>query len=196
MTPPSHPPRATHFIRWAASIVLGTQVFLAAEPSARAAEPAASEPRFRLDLSEVVEGCPHEQQVRALIVARLGFDPFAPDAKARIRIEFRRTDSRFEARIQRLDGDTLRGERTLHEPEDCGELAAASALAASILIDPLGALAKRRAERSQPPPDQRPTPAEDPFRPAPDKPPPEPSEPWKAFATANALVSIGTSTLR
>ena len=161
--------------------------------AAHGAEPKQAEPRFRFDFKSSVETCPTGEQLRALIVARLGFDPFSSNAGAEIRIAFGRNDAQLEARIQRYDESVLRGERTLYDPSDCSELAAATALAASILIDPSGALAIKHARRTQPPLKTTPVPAEDPFRSEPtSRPAPlPPEERWQAFATSTVIGSVG-----
>jgi hypothetical protein len=195
--------------------------------------------------------CPTRERVEALIVARLGFDPFcsACDPSQRpsevrpvVRIAVTADEAEnarptprsgqrsgtsstttatraLRAVVERRDGDAPGGARRLREPSgDCNELVASAALAASIVIDPTGELAraaedgsgpvspsprnsapgvdgaaKGNASTGSPPPTER---EEDPFADEADAgrdeaPPNAASVPLVWFAGARGLVSVG-----
>lgn len=164
--------------------------------SARVAHAEGGSTRFEYETS--VAECPPAARVRALVVARLGVDPFVEtdEAKTTLRIAITRDADSLVAIVQHADETSSPSERRLHERHgDCSELAATAALTASILIDPTGSFARRREARTQPPPAIGPTAADDPFAPeAPPPPPPPPKEPpekLRAFVGARAIGSAG-----
>jgi hypothetical protein len=156
----------------------------------------AEEGRFRLAYEAPDATCPTRARMRALIVARLGVDPFTDDIPtlppyATLRIEISASGSNgYAARIARLEDAVAVGERELGGVASCAELGAATAFAASMLVDPNGSLAKRMSARTEPPP--TPSPREDPFetRPvAPAAPSPVPS--IQLASGAHVLVGAG-----
>lgn len=127
----------------------------------------ANEPTWRLTYA-APEGCPSSEHARSLVVARLGFDPFVEEAavSSTLRMMVVRTEDARGLRIhvERLEDGHSIGERDLTDPSgNCSELVASAAFAASLLVDPTGEMRKRQAPRSEPPPDPRPTRADDPF---------------------------------
>ncbi len=147
-------------------------------PDARADAPA-----WRFVYDTRVDGCPSRSQVRSQVVARLGFDPFheaeADEAASELWIAIRTDDRGLVAVVERREDGAVIGERTLRASSDCTELAASSALAGSILVDPTGSMAKRQLPRTEPAPATS-TRADDPWAeaapplPPPPRPPAEP----------------------
>ncbi|MFO0662863.1 MAG: hypothetical protein U0174_02875 [Polyangiaceae bacterium] len=99
------------------------------------------------------EGCPDEAGLRAMIAARLGYDPFAPSAKRTIVTRIRKSAAKFRTRIELRDGNgKLLGVREL-EANTCADLAASTAFAMAVAIDPDEAHAPREpGEHSTAPP--------------------------------------------
>jgi len=82
--------------------------------------------------------CPEESGFRALVAARLGYDPFREDAGRTVSVTFLREGGTLRARLEMKDGaGKVVGTRVLAGAE-CGELANSTALAVAIAIDPLG----------------------------------------------------------
>lgn len=81
--------------------------------------------------------CPDEATFRALVAAKLGYDPFTKEAARSLRVTFRRNGAGLSGNLNlTLDG-APQGKRTLHAGRsDCHELAASLALAAAVAIDP------------------------------------------------------------
>lgn len=80
--------------------------------------------------------CPDEPGFRALIAARLGYDPFRDDADRTVTVTFSREGGSYRAKLELKDGNAV-GTRML-SAGDCAELASSTALAVAIAIDPLG----------------------------------------------------------
>jgi hypothetical protein len=173
-------------------------------------EAKADEASWHFAYSAPVEGCPTRAQARGLVVARLGFDPFvdaasasgsnsaspASDVSGTLRIEISRTDTNeVVARIARLDGDTVEGERTLHDASgNCEELVASAAFTGSLLVDPTGTMRAHQAPRTAPAPPTKDGRAEDPFAKTETPPTPPPTEKPRtlsAFVGARAIGSVG-----
>jgi hypothetical protein len=106
--------------------------------------------------------CPDEATFRALVGARIGYDPFEDGADLSLSVDFGRAGEELTARVRlgsRANGE--RGRRTLRSSEiDCAELSTSVALAVAMALDP-------EALRSQAP--ASPAPAE-PSRPPEPKP--------------------------
>lgn len=87
--------------------------------------------------------CPDEQALRDAVGARLGYEPFAPDAPSLVVVAFRREGATLLATVQMQDAaGAVKGERTLASKHgDCEELASTTALTISILLDPRSAAA-------------------------------------------------------
>ncbi len=148
--------------------------------------------RLQVRRDEGSADCPDEQTLADAVGARLGYEPFTKDASRLVVITFRREGSSRRAIVQMKDADgSVKGERTLRSSQgDCEELASATTLTISILLDPRSGMIPPR------PPDREPTPdlplpvATQP----PDTPvPPEtiPREPLHLRATLAGTGSIG-----
>lgn len=82
--------------------------------------------------------CPEEPGFRALVAARLGYDPFHDDAERAVTVTFTREGAGFRAKLELKDKtNKVVGTRML-SAVDCAELASSTALAVAIAIDPLG----------------------------------------------------------
>jgi hypothetical protein len=122
--------------------------------------------RFEYLRAASAADCPDSAEVRAGVVARLGQDPFSPDAESTLRCEVSGDQSRRRARIELRDaaGRTL-GRRVLTSPRnDCSELAPALLVVIASASVPGGALetpepsngrAKTVVPRAAPPPPDR-----------------------------------------
>jgi hypothetical protein len=100
---------------------------------------AAAAPKARLVLARDpgAESCPGSSLLRERVSARLGYDPFADDAKKEVAITFSRTGG-FRAVIALFEGGKLVGSRELvTRGRDCGQLARSVELALALAIDPL-----------------------------------------------------------
>lgn len=112
--------------------------------------------------------CPDESTFRALVGAKLGYDPFAAGAPSSLRVVLRRSGADLSGTLTLASGGAARGERTLHAAgESCDELAASLALAAAVAIDPDAAargstpatpIAAEQAAATPPPPPPLPPP--------------------------------------
>jgi hypothetical protein len=85
-----------------------------------------------------VDDCPAEVDLRLLVMARLGYDPFSPRAS---RVVISRIESRGDRLVSNLEvidaSGMSTGQRELTaKPGRCGELARALALSISLAIDP------------------------------------------------------------
>lgn len=103
--------------------------------------------------SELSEPCPDEASFRELVVARLGWEPFASDAVRVMVVRFERV-GRHGARVRvtlRAASDEVIGQRQIDgRVAACGELAESSALAVAAAIDPLGNLRPTPVEAQEP----------------------------------------------
>src|SRR5204862_4286698 len=88
-------------------------------------------------------GCPDEQTLRNAVSARLGYDPFRPDAERTLQVDIvvdRRHERRgLRAHVELRDaaGNSAGSRDIGSQRSDCGELASALTLAISIAIDPM-----------------------------------------------------------
>jgi hypothetical protein len=103
------------------------------------------------------ERCPEEETLRAAVAARLGYDPFRPDASQTVTASIRHTPTRggegaLRAEVRLVDvAGAVAGTRQLSAAEDdCADLVASMALAISIAIDPQSQLGPE-APRAVPP---------------------------------------------
>jgi hypothetical protein len=98
------------------------------------------------------ESCPGEDDLRAAVAARLGFDPFRPGGEREIRCTVRRSDGAFRARIEVAPAGSpaIAGRDLISYRDDCGELAEAVTLTIGIAINPL--IAAPPAETTSRPP--------------------------------------------
>jgi hypothetical protein len=60
------------------------------------------------------ESCPDERSVRGAVAARLGYDPFFPNAPETMFIEITSVRGQYRARVKLVDGDNVvRGTREI-----------------------------------------------------------------------------------
>lgn len=156
---------------------------------------ALAQERAEARLSYEVEpdlACPEEPAFRDLVAARLGYDPFKPDAARVIETRIARQGMRLTGRVRVVDerGRAI-GSRELRAAEgECDELASSIAIAVSILLDPFSA-------GGAPPPTPPPAPrAEPPAAPPPTPPPPCPEpeprrDPARVWVGGELGASIG-----
>lgn len=97
-------------------------------------------PRARLDFvnGATTERCLDEPQLRQLVAARLGRDPFDPTAPLTVRVRLERSASTVRATVVRVEGERSSAPRMLlSRRSDCSDIGAALGLAVSMTIDPL-----------------------------------------------------------
>jgi hypothetical protein len=138
--------------------------------------------------------CPEEASLRAAVATRLGYDPFFPWARTTVIVELTRRPPGFHGRVQMVDEHGLAlGERVLDTAsDDCGKAIAALALAISIALDDLDAMATPDSAPVDVRPEPRVAPAPPPPAPAPGPLPPTPPVPPPRQAGAGSLVvSVG-----
>src|SRR5262249_60144604 len=84
------------------------------------------------------EHCPEPAALRAAVAERLGYEPFADDAKIVVSATLSGDGRTMRARIELRDASgEVAGSREITSREnDCAELAASAALATSIAVDP------------------------------------------------------------
>lgn len=119
---------------------------------------------------EGIDGCPSEVDLRLWVMARLGYDPFSPQASRVVLSRIQERDEQLVGSLEIVDQSGVStGLRELStKPGRCPELARALALSISLAIDP---------ERASQP---RPQVTSD--APAPQGSPPEPASPAPAAA--------------
>jgi hypothetical protein len=130
------------------------------------ATPAAASPSARLVYlrNPGTESCPDETAVRGAVAARLGYDPFFPNASETMFIEISREEAGYHARVKLVAADNnVRGTREIAQAGDeCTGIIDTLALTMSIAIDP--------DSLTRPPP-------EEPKKEEPPPPPPPPPKP-------------------
>lgn len=97
-------------------------------------------PRARLEFasSAQTQRCVDETQLRQLVAARLGRDPFDPTASLVVRVRLERARAAIRATVTRADGGSASAPRVIASRRiDCGDLGPALGLAVSMMIDPL-----------------------------------------------------------
>ena len=111
--------------------------------------------RFQADIEEGV-GCPSDKELRSLVAARLGYDPFSEQAASSAKASIHRHNGRLLGAVQLVDAQGAQvGARALEAANTaCAALAESLALALAIAVDP--ALLARAA----PPPEPAPVPVE------------------------------------
>jgi hypothetical protein len=111
--------------------------------------------RFHATRADDAERCPSEAVLRDAVRARMGADPFADDADARIEVRFVRVrrSLRAELRVATADGPPIDPRVITSRQRDCRALADATALAVSLTI------AELPAPEPVTPPAPAPTPA-------------------------------------
>jgi hypothetical protein len=95
--------------------------------------------RLSYERDASAQSCPDEESMRQGVAARLGREPFKPQAERLLTIRLRATHPGFGVAIAVHDAEgTVVGKRELQtKKNDCGELASAMQLAIAIAIDPL-----------------------------------------------------------
>jgi hypothetical protein len=137
------------------------------------------------------EDCPDEVKLRLWVVARLGYDPFSPQASNVVIARVESRDQQLQGTVEMIDAQgTSTGRRELASPETvCETLARALALSISLAIDP------ERA--SQPPPESsEPVTTTGPFETKPDAPPPSPPPETPPPETPRAPATTPTRRVR
>jgi hypothetical protein len=83
-----------------------------------------------------VHGCPDVSEFKAIVLDRLGYDPFLVNAPDRVLVDIVSRGSAFEGRIERRNAEgKWAGDRTFpSRSEDCGELGRAMAFALALQI--------------------------------------------------------------
>ncbi len=147
---------------FAAACVLAAHAAVAGPPAARADDGPVV--RLRYEVSAPAEGCPSEVSLRDLVLARVGRDPFAPDADAEVRatVEVAEDGAGLRGRVEIVaaDGSSL-GERSLPAPRGaCRDLVHAMVVPIAIALDPATTpLVARPPEAPAAPPEPVPEPA-------------------------------------
>ncbi|HMJ10809.1 MAG TPA: hypothetical protein VK524_05350, partial [Polyangiaceae bacterium] len=96
--------------------------------------------------------CPDEGTFRALVGARLGYDPFVSESSLTLRVLLVPRAGGLDGRLALTSEGQLKGTRTLRSGgDDCYELAASLALASAVAVDPEGALARQSGTEAPPP---------------------------------------------
>jgi hypothetical protein len=101
-------------------------------------------------LGSGVSHCPSEAELREGIGARLGHDPFAPNASSRVYLAVEQVGRQLRGRVllERGLDERVREQQFTSGLDECRELASAMALAVAIAIDPLSLI---RVGPPQPP---------------------------------------------
>ncbi len=158
---------------------------------------AAASEHVRLELTRGpgAEACPDGTALSDAVAARLGYEPFTADADLRLIVRFERDGTTLRGSVEIKDATgAVKGERSLtSRGADCEELAAATSLTVSILLDPHAGLGPPRPAPIPEPPPTLPT-----LQVAPREPPAEVPEAKPATKTpihlrvvADATGSIG-----
>jgi hypothetical protein len=113
-------------------------------------------------------GCPDGSEFRAIVVGRLGYDPFRESAPNRVIARIVPRSPAYEGRIEWRDAQgKWEGDRTFpSRSADCRELVRAMAFALALQIQ-LSATASPHPDAGAPPPEETSTPAIAPAPPAP-----------------------------
>ncbi len=138
--------------------------------------------------------CPDEATFRALVAARLGYDPFVADGPSRLDASLQKRGQELIGRLVLRGDDPAPRERELRaRPTECFELATSMALAAAVAIDPEAArTGQPPPETPPPPPTPPPAPPTAPPRPPPPAPRPPVEEPRLGFrGGVGAVLPVG-----
>lgn len=145
--------------------------------------------RARLEVTRAANArdCPDTRAVADAVAARLGLDPFGPEEPDVVRVAFARDGANLRGSVQLVRGGEILGERALASTQrDCDELASATTLTISILLDP------HTGDAPAPKPEPEPTPTPPPARDT--TPPPAPvgaGEPVHLLLSFAALGAVG-----
>lgn len=196
MTLPGHFPRDRPYVVVLSVPRVTLLAVMAMCATARATERAEVVLRYART-GAALKACPDEGTFRALVAARLGYDPFAKDSALALRVEFRSRGAAVEGSLGLTSSGVPKGDRTMSAaPRDCYELAASLALAAAVAVDPEGARAHPEVEptasSSAAPPDSSAQPAAPPPPPTPpSQSPPAPPPPRARTEHALAILLDG-----
>ena len=126
--------------------------FLLSTPSWAADLPPRSAVRLTYERGEL-KRCPEEQVFRDVLRARMSYDPFSPEAEARLVVTIVREGPAYRGRAELRDrAGAVLWPRTLGPFADCQSLVEGLGLAVSIKLDPGG------GEEPTPPPPSPPLP--------------------------------------
>ncbi|MFT3707158.1 MAG: hypothetical protein QM817_05760 [Archangium sp.] len=144
-----------------------------------------AQPTARLEYTPTVATCPPEDVLRGLVAAKLGYDPFRPEAPMRIAVSFAESSDSLSSSVRITSAEGQTAERTLKSaPGDCAELSASTALTIAIAIDPLlPTRVERRPMIGEPQPERIPEPVPGPT--------PETRPALNVAIDAEALLGIG-----
>lgn len=134
-------------------LVVACVMLLALSPGPASAQtPPAATVRLQYSRGEGTSSCPDERTLRESVAARLGYDPFRPDAKGAVAAVLSREPRGLRAVVQLLDASgRITGSRLLTTASnDCQELFSAMALAICIAVDPF--VLSRAPAPAEPPP--------------------------------------------
>lgn len=112
--------------------------------AARAAPPAQPVEPLVLDYDAAgIVGCPSASELQAAVVAKSGFDPFAPPfappgdaAQRRLVVRFHRDERALHASLRVPLADRVEARTLTSNVGDCGELSESAALVVSLLLEP------------------------------------------------------------
>lgn len=129
--------------------------------------------------------CPDERALRDAVGARLGYEPFAPDAPSLIIVTFRQHGEALLGTVQLRDAaGQVKGERTHSSARgDCEELASTTALTISILLDPRAGMIPPRSTELKPQVELKPGP-----------PPERRSVGWRLTAAGTGVLGMAPTT--
>jgi hypothetical protein len=123
------------------------------------------------------ESCPDEQALQRAVAERLGLNPFSSDAARTVSVRWKTSEAGFSAELSVTTetGATIGSRKLSSSKKDCSELAASTALALALIIDPLSLT---RGPAPAPEPEALPPPPPPPSSSVePEPPPPAPPAP-------------------
>ncbi len=140
--------------RWRAVVAALSLALVMPAASLRAAPAAGRVVKLVYARAPEAARCPGQDEIERQVRARLGYEPFAPDASSTLRASIRTAGRGLQARIELRGPDgKVEGVREIDSPEgDCDELTASVAFAVSMAIDPLAAVRAPASARPQPSP--------------------------------------------
>ncbi|MBL8950566.1 MAG: hypothetical protein JNK82_07315, partial [Myxococcaceae bacterium] len=102
----------------------------------------------------LAESCPDEQAVQRAVAERLGSSPFSSDATRTVSLRWRFASGVYSSELMVTNeaGVTVGSKKLTSSAADCSELASSTALALSLILDPLS------LTRPPPPPSELPPP--------------------------------------
>ncbi len=135
---PSRPPQPPRSV--AAAVVAGLLALAVWTAPGRAcgqAPPSPPSARLVYSLGTGTDRCPDEDAFRSEVSARLGVDPFHPEAAVVIEATIARAGAAYRGTIIRHDGGgAVIGRREFAEPRDCAALVSRMAVSTSVALSP------------------------------------------------------------